>query len=394
MGKETLDQLIEYKSELVRVGLEAWCLFEACMQMLRGCAVTKYTYKHGKKQDKEIMVTSDLLYFQWKPVGSSRNVRKFPVFDIVEVIPGNSQFDCKNHSDIKQDQESLCFTVRLKERPVNIIAENIRQRDMWVAGLNFLSKIERPNLQGEILKCDALINEIYPRIEEELMNNEKDIFKSHESFRLDDNENMKLAKRVKELEKNNNKLTKEIFEINSNASKDLTVGDELKKIIRAKEKSEKKLQSQLELLNLQFENLEKECTQKILNLEERLSQKDNHVLELQSEYDEFKKQIKESFNRTLVQKVQQYRESKEVMCSYVNFLKERLDTIEKEVALWQAVVHNHVLPIYQSKKPGKPPQFKQILEFALDNMERKLLTDRSQTQFMSLLTEARKNVKA
>lgn len=150
----------------------------------------------------------------------------------------------------------------------------------------------------------------------------------------------------------------------------------------------------MELLNLQFENLEKECTQKILNLEERLSQKDNHVLELQSEYDEFKKQIKESFNRTLVQKVQQYRESKEVMCSYVNFLKERLDTIEKEVALWQAVVHNHVLPIYQSKKPGKPPQFKQILEFALDNMERKLLTDRSQTQFMSLLTEARKNVKA
>jgi hypothetical protein len=51
------------------------------------------------------------------------------------------------------------------------------------------------------------------------------------------------------------------------------------------------------------------------------------------------------------------------------------------------------LPIYQSKKSGKPPQFKQVLEFALDTMERKLLTDRSQTQFMSLLIEARKNVK-
>ena len=147
------------------------------------------------------------------------------------------------------------------------------------------------------------------------------------------------------------------------------------------------------MLNLQLENMESDFSQKILNFEEKLGQKDNKLIELQNEYDEFKKQIKESFNRTLVQKVQQYRESKEVMCSYVNFLKEKLETIEKEVALWQAVVHTHVLPIYQSKKPGKPPLFKQVLEFALDTMERKFLTDRSQTQFMSLLTEARKNVK-
>ena len=95
-----------------------------------------------------------------------------------------------------------------------------------------------------------------------------------------------------------------------------------------------------------------------------------------------------------MQKVQQYRESKEILCSYVNYLKERLETIEKEVALWQAVVHTHVLPIYQSKKTGKSPSFKQVLEFALDTMERKLLTDRSQTQFITLLTEARKNVKS
>ena len=394
MGKESLEQLIEYKNQIARLGLEACSLFETCMHLIKGSVVTKYTYKCGKKQEKEIMVSSDLLYFQWKPVGSSRSLRKFPVFDIMEVTPGNSHFDCKNHSDIKKDQESLCFTVHLRQRPVNIVAESDRQRDIWVTGLRFISKPDKANLQEEILKYDTLINEMQPKIEEELMNNEKDMFKSNESSKHDDNENIKLKKRIKELEKTNNKLTKEIFEINTNASKDATVGNELKKIIRAKEKSEKKLQSQLELVNLQFETQEKECTQKILNFEERLSQKDNRLLEIQTEYDEFKKQIKESFNRTLVQKVQQYRESKEVMCSYVNFLKERLDMIEKEVALWQAVVHSHVLPIYQSKKPGKLPQFKQVLEFALDNMERKLLTDRSQTQFMSLLTEARKNVKA
>jgi hypothetical protein len=185
-----------------------------------------------------------------------------------------------------------------------------------------------------------------------------------------------------------------LFEINSKADKEFIVGDELKKEIKTKEKTEKKLQGQIEMLRLNYENNERDFTQKILNFEEKLSQKDSKLLEVQSEYDEFKKQIKESFNRTLVQKVQQYRESKEVLCSYVNFLKERLETIEKEVALWQAVVHTHVLPIYQSKKAGKTPQFKQVLEFALDMMERKFLTDRSQSQFMSLLAEARKNAKS
>ena len=144
---------------------------------------------------------------------------------------------------------------------------------------------------------------------------------------------MQLKKKIKDLEKNINKLQKENFEIRSKVDKEYKVEDELKKEIRTKEKSEKKIQSQLELLNLQFENLEKEHTQNILSFEEKLSLKDSKILELQTEYDEFKKQIKESFNRTLVQKVQQYRESKEVLCSYVNFLKDRLETIEKEVAL-------------------------------------------------------------
>ena len=368
-------------------------MFEACLNMIKGEIMDKYTYKHGKKQGKEFSLTSDFLHFQWRPANSTRNIRKFLISDILEVIPGNTEFNCKNNLDIKTDSDFLCLTIKLKERPVNIVASSCNQRDMWVNGLKYLMKGYKHNSQEEILRTDSLLNEIYLKLLEEFQNqNEKDIYKSNDSFIIQNKESAKLNKKIKELEKNNAKLTKEIFEINSKADAEFTA-DDLKKIIKTKEKSEKKLQKQLELLNLQLENMESDFSQKILNFEEKLGQKDNKLLELQNEYDEFKKQIKESFNRTLVQKVQQYRESKEVMCSYVNFLKEKLETIEKEVALWQAVVHTHVLPIYQSKKPGKPPLFKQVLEFALDTMERKFLTDRSQTQFMSLLTEARKNVK-
>lgn len=395
MGKELLGQCMEYKDHVVRLGVEASNLLETFLCLLQGSVMDKYTYKHGKKEMKEFAISNDLKYFQWKPVGSSRNIRRFLITEIQEVTAGNSQFECRNHSEIKEDLEALCFTVRLKERPVNIVAKTTAQRDMWLLGLTHLAKGEKINYHETILKYDGLLTENFSKLDEELQNNiEKDIFKLSGSFMIDDNENFKLKKKLKELEKNNGRLTKELFEINSKADKEYGVEFELKKVIKGKEKTLKKLQSQLELLNLQFETLEKDCTHKILNFEEKLIQKDSQMHELQTEYDEFKKQIKENFNKTLVQKVQQYRESKEVMCSYVNFLKERLETIEKEVALWQAVIHSHVLPIYQSKKPGKPPQFKQVLEFALDTMERKLLTDRSQAQFMSLLAEARKNVKA
>ena len=392
---DLINQCMEYKNNLVKLGTEACNLLETYITLLKGSFMSKYTFKHGKKQEKEFSISSDFLFFQWKPVNSSRGPRKFSLSEIVEITEGNSDFNCKTHNDIKKDPETLCFTVHLKDRPVNIVATSESQRYMWVQGLQNMIKNYKPSIQEEIVNNNNMITDTLSKITEELRSfQEKEMVKSSESIIImEDSEVAQLKKKIKDLEKNINKLQKENFEIRSKVDKEYKVEDELKKEIRTKEKSEKKIQSQLELLNLQFENLEKEHTQNILSFEEKLSLKDSKILELQTEYDEFKKQIKESFNRTLVQKVQQYRESKEVLCSYVNFLKDRLETIEKEVALWQAVVHTHVLPIYQSKKSGKPPQFKQVLEFALDTMERKLLTDRSQTQFMSLLIEARKNVK-
>jgi DNA repair exonuclease SbcCD ATPase subunit len=391
---EMLNQCMEYKNSIVELSIKACNLIETFKTMIKGTSMYKYAFKHGKKQGKEFSITSDFQYFQWKPMNSNRGIRKFLVSDITQITPGNSEFSCKNHQDIKLDSDSLCFTVHLKERPVNIVALNEKDKDLWVSGLKNLIKEDKTSLNDGILNYDYLFNELFPKIIEEFNGiNEKDLFKSSESVVIEDYEVSKLKKKVKELEKNNIKLQKEIFEAKSKADKDFKTEDDLKKELRQKEKSEKKLQSKIEILSLQLETLEKEHTQKILNFEEKLTQKDSRLLELQGEYDEFKKQIKESFNKTLVQKVQQYRESKEVLGSYVNFLKDRLETIEKEVALWQAVVYTHVLPIYQSKNSGKTPQLKHVLEFALDTMERKLLTNRSQTQFMSLLTEARRNVK-
>lgn len=391
---ELLGQIMDSKNTLVRLGKDSYNLLEAFLSAIRGTPMFKYTFKHGKKENREFSISTDLQSFQWKPANSNRNIRKHSISDIAGITPGNSEFDCKNHHEIKQDPENFCFTIHLKDRPVNVVAINQKQRDMWLACLNYLTKADKISAVDEIMIVDTQFNEAHSRIVREFQSCEKDVMKSTDSFMLVDPEVTKMKKKMKELEKNNSRLQKELFEINSKADKEFIVGDELKKEIKTKEKTEKKLQGQIEMLRLNYENNERDFTQKILNFEEKLSQKDSKLLEVQSEYDEFKKQIKESFNRTLVQKVQQYRESKEVLCSYVNFLKERLETIEKEVALWQAVVHTHVLPIYQSKKAGKTPQFKQVLEFALDMMERKFLTDRSQSQFMSLLAEARKNAKS
>lgn len=390
---DLIPQVLEYKGHIVRLAKDCISLLDSLTHLLKGSVLDKYTYKHGKKQSREFSITTDLLYLQWKPENSSRKIRKYLLSDILDISSGNSEFACRNHHEIKQDSENLCFTIILKERPVNIVAPSPKIRDLWVNGLKTLIKPEKPNYSEDLSNFDSMFNISLSKLKQELSNPEKSVLQSNESLQIEDSENIKLKKRMKDLEKANSKLQKELSDMNFIVNKEEKAEGVLKKEIKSKEKSEKKMQSQIELLNLQFENLEKEYTQKILLFEEKMNQKDSKLLEVQAEFEEFKKQIKESFNKSLVQKVQQYRESKEILCSYVNYLKDRLETIEKEVALWQTVVHTHVLPIYQSKKTGKMPGFKQVLEFALDNMERKLLTDRSQTQFISLLTEARKNVK-
>lgn len=390
---ELLSSLFEYKGHIIRIAKDSLVFLDSLSSLIKGTILDKYTYKHGKKQSREFSITTDFLYLQWRPENSSRKIRKYPLSEILDVASGNSEFVCKTNHEIKQDSDTLCFTIILKDRPVNLVAPSQKIRDIWVFGLKSLIKPEKSNSSEELSNFDSLFNSTFSKLKQDLNNPERSVLQSAESLPIEDSENAKLKKKMKDLEKANSKLQKELFDMNSIVNKEEKVEGVLKKEIRSKEKSEKKMQSQIELLNLQFENLEKEYTQKVLAFEEKMNEKDSKLLEVQAEFEEFKKQIKESFNRSLVQKVQQYRESKEILCSYVNYLKERLETIEKEVALWQTVVHTHVLPIYQSKKTGKIPGFKQVLEFALDNMERKLLTDRSQTQFISLLTEARKNVK-
>jgi len=95
-----------------------------------------------------------------------------------------------------------------------------------------------------------------------------------------------------------------------------------------------------------------------------------------------------------VQKVQQYRESKEALNTYTSFLKAKVADLEKEVALWQAVVHVHVLPLFKAKNPREEATFKAVLSFALDFMEKKLTSQKAQTDFVDLLGNARRQLRA
>ena len=75
-----------------------------------------------------------------------------------------------------------------------------------------------------------------------------------------------------------------------------------------------RLENQVRLLTAQHHSLD--STAKVAQLEDRLASKVKRGAELE---DEFKRQMKQTFNKSLVQKVQQYRESKEALNTYTAF---------------------------------------------------------------------------
>ena len=83
----------------------------------------------------------------------------------------------------------------------------------------------------------------------------------------------------------------------------------------------------------------------VLSLESKLTEKEKALIKLQNEYSEFKRQIKESFSTQLVEKVNAYRKSKEVMCAYAEEMRNQNDELSKEVNLWQTCL------LYTSPSP-------------------------------------------
>ena len=63
-GQEILNEFMEHKNRIVSLSTEVCSMFEACLNMIKGEIMDKYTYKHGKKQGKEFSLTSDFLHFQ------------------------------------------------------------------------------------------------------------------------------------------------------------------------------------------------------------------------------------------------------------------------------------------------------------------------------------------
>lgn len=396
MAKDLINQLYDLKDQLVNAALKGFEQNKIFRKLVNGQLLNKYTFQKGKKQPKEFLISADLQYFMWKLPNSNRKIRKFLINDIKDIIEGNDLFSCKIPGlNLKNDLNDLCFTVVMKQRNVDIVTNTKQDRDNWVLGLNLikgnLEKASKTDIEIIDNQLDSLKSKILSLCKSNLYF--EDIEGNSESSSTNAELNQ-LKSKLKHLDQEKTLLDEHINLLKDEVDKKSNDEQLKKRIISQRDKQIKDLESQLELLHSQFENLEKDYSQRIFGLEEKLTHKDSALLSVRSEYEEFKKQIKDSFNKTLVQKIQQYRESKEVLCSYVAYLKQRLDSIEKEVALWQAVVHTHVLPVFQAKKPGRMPQFKEVLAFGLDIMERKLDTDRSQTQFITLLTEARKHVKS
>ena len=61
---DLINQCMEYKNNLVKLGTEACNLLETYITLLKGSFMSKYTFKHGKKQEKEFSISSDFLFFQ------------------------------------------------------------------------------------------------------------------------------------------------------------------------------------------------------------------------------------------------------------------------------------------------------------------------------------------
>ncbi|CAG9324040.1 unnamed protein product [Blepharisma stoltei] len=399
MAKDLINQLFICKDRLVEESLKGFEESKLLRRLISGTVMNKYAYNNGKKHPREFSISPDLKYFQWKIENSNRKLRRFSINDINDVVIGNSEFSCKVSSmNLKNDSENLCFTIKLKQRNVDIVAPTDRERDMWVRGVSLLIGSDEMASEKSIKSLDEEINDLKKHLlkksKSEVHFEGAAIDNSSDEGIIENEDTKKFKNKIKSLEQERQILNDQIKHLTEEIDKKTSEDQSKKKQMGQRDKQIKEYENQIEILKAQCDSAEKDYTQRTVSIEEKLTQKDTALMSLQAEYEEFKKQIKDSFNKTLVQKVQQYRESKEVLCSYVAYLKQRLDSIEKEVSLWQAVVHTHVLPVFQAKKPGRMPQFKEVLSFALDIMERKLDTDRSQTQFISLLNEARKNVKS
>ena len=347
----------------------------------------KYTYKHGKKQPRVFLFDAELTSMSWHKKDSARGMRTIPASSITDVTAGNEDFVCsKLQVNIKLDEPDLCLTIHANSRNLHLVASSVRVRDAWVEGIRAFVLGQERDFEGEVRAI---------RTEQEKEAEEGRKWAEEVSAQNED-----LSAKVGELEKANEELARKNQEMEEvlYGKRSLELQQEREQVWERKFAEKQaiidRLENQVRLLTVQHHSLDSTATAKVAQLEDQLTSKVKRVAELEDEFEEFKRQMKQTFNKSLVQKVQQYRESKEALNTYTSFLKAKVADLEKEVALWQAVVHVHVLPLFKAKNPREEATFKAVLSFALDFMEKKLTSQKAQTDFVDLLGNARRQLRA
>ena len=341
--------------------------------LVQGETLQKYTYKHGKKQTRYFSMSPDLEHLQWRLPNSQRKLRRYPISEISRVTSGNHFFSSRNSkANMRTDDENCCFSIHLNSRTVDLVASSEDQRNLWVKALCMAIKPKSDlkdlrDSETEIQKLSEEITYKYNELEQQ---------NSQLKLKLSKLEHLNKEKSSIEVTLQG-KDQGSMHSDNSTTNKDEEINNLRQKVSELEE----------QLRNQSFQKSEK-----LVQLETNLTEKAKEYTQLSAEYEEFKKQIKEAFNKSLVQKVQHYKEAKDVLSSYVSIIKSKLENLEKELTIWQSVVYSYALPVYQNRNPSKIPQFKEVLSFAMDSMERKL--EDSQVSFLKTLTEATKTVKA
>lgn len=377
----------EYWERVVAASERHQRLFTSKSLILEPQLLHKYTYKHGKKQPRVFFFDSDLTTLSWHKKDSTRGLRTIAASSITDVTPGNTDFVCsKLQINLRLDDPNLCFTLHSHSRSLHLVAATVKLRDAWIEAIRAYIIEKNQGFESELNSIksqqEAELNDFKLFVEEIIAKNEEI------KGKFDDLvvENEELTRKNKELEEI--LYGKRALELQQDREQ------VWERKIAEKQVIIDRLENQVRLLTVQNHSLDSTATAKMTQMEEQLNVKSRKIAGLEEDFEEFKRQMKQTFNKSLVQKVQQYRESKEALNTYASFLKSKVSDLEKEVALWQAVVHVHVLPLFKAKNPRDEAGFKAVLSFALDFMEKKLTTQKAQADFTDLISNARRQLRS
>jgi len=272
----------------------------------------KYTYKHGKKQPRVFLFDAELTSMSWHKKDSARGMRTIPASSITDVTAGNEDFVCsKLQVNIKLDEPDLCLTIHANSRNLHLVASSVRVRDAWVEGIRAFVLGQERDFEGEVRAI---------RTEQEKEAEEGRKWAEEVSAQNED-----LSAKVGELEKVNEELARKNQEMEEvlYGKRSLELQQEREQVWERKFAEKQaiidRLENQVRLLTVQHHSLDSTATAKVAQLEDQLTSKVKRVAELEDEFEEFKRQMKQTFNKSLVQKVQQYRESKEALNTYTDF---------------------------------------------------------------------------